>query len=270
MALTFKKSPLVHPPAGTFNFAFDSVTPQHILYMESVPKRVRGTLAGRTIIDSRHARVLHETNEIVQWYFPPEDIASGTLETAERGKHHVHKGPTLHYNVRCGDRFEGQAAWQYPSPPPEAAFLAGLIAFEFDKMDAWFEEDERVYGHPRDPYHRFDCRASSDHVVIRVHGEIVAETRRAVKLFETSDVIRVYVPMEDVRDGVLTPAKTRTYCPYKGEAAYFDVQAAGRTLKDGAWTLPQPLGEAIVCLNHVSFWHGDTEIYANDELVPLK
>jgi uncharacterized protein (DUF427 family) len=269
VALTLAKSPLFHPPLGTFNFAFDSVTPQHILYVEHVPRRIRGILAGRTIVDSRRATMLHETNELVQWYFPLEDVANGALETAEHGKHDTHKGSVLHYNVRCGDRFEGNAAWQYPDPPLQAPFLRGLIAFHFDRLDKWLEEDDEVFGHPRDPYHRFDVRRSSDHVVVRVGGEIVAETTRAIKLFETSSPIRLYIPMEDVRPGVLTPTKTRTYCPYKGEAAYFDVHAGSHTIRDGAWTLPEPLGEAKVCLNHVSFWRGDTKVYANDEHVPL-
>jgi uncharacterized protein (DUF427 family) len=206
----------------------------------------------------------------VQWYFPIEDVSNGALETAERGKRDPHKGPLLHYNVRCGDRFEGNAAWQYPDPPPEARVLAGLISFHFDKLDEWFEEEERILGHPRDPYHRFDCRPSSDRIAVRVRGETVAETQHGVKLFETSSVVRIYVPMDDVRADVLTPSKTRSFCPYKGEAAYFDVHAGGHTVKDGAWTLPEPLGEANVCLNHVSFWRGDTEIYADGELVPLK
>jgi uncharacterized protein (DUF427 family) len=270
VALTFGRSPLVHPPAGAYNFSFDAVTPQHVIYIEDVPKRIRGVLAGRVVVDTRHAKMLHETDEIVEWYFPPDAIASGALERAERGKDDPYKGPVLHYNVRCGDRFEGNAARQFPNPPEAAAFLAGLVAFDFDRLDAWFEEDQQVYGHPRDPYHRFDCRPTSDHIVVRAGGETVAETSRAIKLFETSNFVRIYLPIEDVRAGVLTATKTRTYCPYKGESAYFDVHVGGHTIKDGAWTLIEPLGEATVCRDHVSFWRGDTAIYANDEPVPLK
>jgi uncharacterized protein (DUF427 family) len=270
VTLTIWKAPLTHPPGGAYNFPFDASTPERVLYLEDVPKHVRGMLGGRTIVDTRHAKMLHESGEFAQWYFPMQDIAEGALETATHGEVHRLKGPRLHYNVRCGDRFEGNAAWQYPEPPPHAAFLAGLVAIDFDRLDAWYEEDEEIHGHPRDPYHRFDCRRSSDRVVVRVGGEIVADTKRATKLFETSSVVRHYIPMEDVKPGVLTPSETRTYCPYKGEAAYFNVRVGAHTIRDGAWTLPQPLGEAIVCVNHVSFWRGDTEVTVNGERVPLK
>lgn len=244
--------------------------PQRMLYVEDVPKRVRGMLAGRTIVDTRRAKMLWESGELAHWVFPIGEIAAGALETATHGASDPAKGPVLHYNVRSGDRFEGNAAWQYPEPPESAAFLKDLVAIDFDKLDAWFEEDDEIHGHPRDPYHRFDCRHSSDNIVVRIGSETIAQTQHAIKLFETSTPMRVYVPMDVVKPGVLVPSETRTFCPYKGEAAYFHVHAGDHTIRDGAWTLPQPLGEAIVCLNHVSFWRGDTVVEVNGERVPLR
>jgi uncharacterized protein (DUF427 family) len=267
MALTIGKSPLARPPGGAFNFDIEQVAPEHILYLEDVPKRIRGVLAGETIVDTRRAKMLHETGEFAQWYVPIEDVRSGALEVSERRENDPFKGEATYYNVRAGDRTQRDAAWSYGRPT--GLSLTGFIAFDFDKLDKWLEEDDEIAGHPRDPYHRFDCRHSTEHVVVSVGGEMVAETHRAIKLFETSTTVRYYIPLDDVKPGVLTPTDTRTFCPYKGEAAYYDVRAGATIVRDGAWTLPNPLGEADVTRNHVSFWRENTEVLADGHPVPV-
>ena len=77
--------------------------------------------------------------------------------------------------------------------------MRGRLAFVADKVDHWYEEDEEVFGHPRDPYHRVDMRRSTRHVRVRAAGEVVADTKRAVFLFETGHPTRYYMPREDVR-----------------------------------------------------------------------
>lgn len=101
---------------------------------------------------------------------------------------------------------------------------------------------------------------------MRVGGETIANTRRAIKLFETSSAPRYYIPLDDVKPEALTPSETRTLCPYKGEAAYYNVRGGAGTVADGAWTLPSPYGEAIVTLGHVSFW-GETEVFAEGKRI---
>ena len=91
-------------------------------------------------------------------------------------------------------------AWYYPETLPDAPeALRGLIAFYWNRMDAWFEEDEEVFGHPRDPYHRIDTRPTSRHDPGLLDGEVLAETTRAVALFESNLPVRWYMPIEDVR-----------------------------------------------------------------------
>jgi uncharacterized protein (DUF427 family) len=120
------------------------------------------------------------------------------------------------------------------------------------------------------PYHRFDCNHTSELVVVHVGGQVVAETRRAIKLFETSIPPRYYIPIVDVTPGCLEPSTSpRTYCPYKGEAAYFNVHAGQTTVPDGAWTLPGPIGEALLTMGHVSFWGKGTEVFADGRLTPI-
>ena len=153
---------------------------------------------------------------------------------------------------------------------PQASRWLAWSLLEFDKFDGWLEEDDPVRGHPRDPYHRFDCNHTSELVVVHVGGQVVAETRRAIKLFETSIPPRYYIPIADVTPGSLEPSTSpRTYCPYKGEAAYFNVQGGQTTVPDGAWTLPGPLGEALLTIGHVSFWGKGTEVFADGRLTPI-
>ena len=79
-------------------------------------------------------------------------------------------------------------------------------------LDGWLEEDDPVRGHPRDPYHRFDCNHTSELVVVHVGGHVVAETRRAIKLFETSIPPRYYIPIVDVT--VFQRASTSISCNF--------------------------------------------------------
>jgi len=269
MALTIGRAPFTTPPGGAYNFDLKGAAPEHILYLEKTPKRIRGLLAGETIIDTREAMLLHETGEFIQWYVPIRDVRQDALEPSGRRESDAPKGEKLYYGVRVGHRFEADAAWSHPNPPEGPSALSDLVAFDFDRLDAWFEEDEEIFGHPRDPYHRFDCRRTSEPVEVRVGGETIAETRRAIILFETSGVPRYYIPMDDVKAAALSPSETHTICPYKGDAAYYNVRGGEVIVSDGAWTLPNPFGEAIVVLGHLSFWGDNTEIYADGRQVPV-
>ena len=269
MTLTFGKAPFTRPPGGVYNFDFERVAPEHILYLEPVPKRIRGQVAGETIVDTRRGYMLHETGQLIQWYIPLEDVRRDLLELSNRHTSDRYKGEAFYYNVRAQDRFEPDAAWRYQQPPQEMPQLAGLIAFVFEQLDAWFEEDEQIVGHPRDPYHRFDCRRTSEHVVVRVGGEIVAETHRAIKLFETSNPTRYYIPRDDVKPDSLAPSATRGICPYKGKEEYYTVRAGNITVPDGAWIVYEPFGEASVVMDHMSFWGQGTEVYADGQLMPI-
>ena len=88
-------------------------------------------------------------------------------------------------------------------------------------MDAWFEEDEEVFTHARDPYTRVDILPSSRHVRIEVDGVTIAESMKPRLLFETGLPVRYYLPKTDVRMDLLAPTETASHCPYKGEAEYW-------------------------------------------------
>ena len=142
--------------------------------------------------------------------------------------------------------------------------LAGYVVLDFDAFDEWYEEDERIAGHPRDPFHRVDVRQSARPVRIEVDGDVVAETTRARLLFETSLSARFYLPREDVRVD-LHPSARRTYCPYKGEASYWSVDAGGRRREDLAWSYEQPLPDVVAITGLVAFWDERVDVFLDGE-----
>jgi uncharacterized protein (DUF427 family) len=252
MGLMSASGPFGPTPAGAWNF--EPPPPGQAVYLDPSPKRVRVILGGETIADSRRAFLLHESGHQPVYYFPPDDVRS---ELCEPTDHHTvcpKKGEASYYTLRAGERVEENAAWYYPSPPEHApAGLAGLVAFYFNRMDAWLEEDEQIVGHPRDPYHRIDVLASSARLRFSKQGELLAQTERALALFESNLPTRWYLPREDVT-AALEPSDTTTICPYKGTASYFNVRMADGTLhKDLVWYYAEPHDEVqaiagLVCL----------------------
>jgi uncharacterized protein (DUF427 family) len=110
-------------------------------------------------------------------------------------------------------------------------------------VDHWYEEDEEIFVHPRDPYKRVDAIASSRQVQVIVGGETIAETRRARFLFETRLPTRYYIPAEDVRIDLLVPSDKATACPYKGKARYWSVKVGDQVFPDLVWSYPDPIAE---------------------------
>ena len=255
MSLTVGNGPLANPLRGQLNVDFSG--PAHLLYLHDVPKRVRGVLAGQTVVDSNRVRMLHETGLLPVWYFPMEDVRADLILPT----HHVttcpFKGEAVYWTVKVGDRVAENAIWSYPNPLPGAPPLSGLVAFYLDRMDEWYEEDEPVVGHPRDPFHRVDTRASSRHIVVRLGDDLVADSTRSVALFETGLPTRYYLPAADVTDTLLVPSQTTSYCPYKGTATYVGVRGSdGTVIDDAAWQYREPLGEALQVAGYLSFYPG--------------
>ncbi len=205
MALTVGTGPFGEGRDGTFNF--EVTAPQeHALYLENSPRRVRAVFGGETVVDTRHAKLLHETGHLPVYYFPVEDVRQDLLERTDHSTHCPFKGDASYWSVRVGDRVAENAVWGYEEPMDSAPPLRDLVAFYFDAMDAWYEEDEEIFVHPKDPYHRVDVLESSRRVRISVNGEVVAETDRPKMLFETGLPPRYYVPPEDVRRDLLVPS----------------------------------------------------------------
>ena len=260
MGLMTGSGPLGREPAGTFNF--EPPAPGKALYLEPTPKRIRVEVGGEVIADSRQALMLHESGQQPIYYFPPQDVREEFLEPSERHTHCPKKGDASYYTIRVGDEVVHNGAWYYPDPLPGAPPIKDLIAFYFNRMGRWMEEGQEVGVHPRDPYHRIDVLSTDRHIRVSLDGELLAETTRAVALFESNLPPRWYIPAEDV-GASLEPSDTVTRCPYKGTAAYYSVGEDG---KDLVWYYDDPLDEALGIKGLLCFFNERVDIELDGEL----
>jgi uncharacterized protein (DUF427 family) len=248
MSLSLGTGPLAGEPGGAFNFDL-SHAPAHRIFFTDYPRRLRAVIGERVVLDTTRAKLLYETGILPVPYVPLEDFDRTLLEPTEHSTHCPFKGDASYWTVRAGDRVEENAVWAYEDPLPDAPWLRGYGALYWKKADGWFVEEEPVFSHLRDPFHRVDVHESSRPVTVTVGGRVIARSARPKLLFETGLPMRVYVPRADVVAGVLAPAEKRTTCPYKGEATYWSVDGVA----EAAWSYETPLPEATKAQGHVSF-----------------
>src|SRR5438477_2057220 len=203
---------------------------------EDSNRRVRVIFGGVTIADSKHVMLLHEYGHLPVFYFPVQDVREDVLEATDYHTSSPLKGEASYWTIRVNDRVAERAAWSYLSPLPDGPQVKDYMAFYWDQMDAWFEEDEQVFAHARDPYKRVDILASSRHVRVVLGGVTIAETRRSRLLLETGLPDRHYIPEEDVRMELLEATEATSRCPYKGKASYWTANAGGRVFKNIVWS----------------------------------
>jgi uncharacterized protein (DUF427 family) len=131
--------------------------------------------------------------------------------------------------------------------------LAEYVVLDFDDFQ-WWEEDEPIVGHPRDPFHRIDVRASSRRVRIEYQGTVLAESDHPHLLFEgTFPMPRYYLPPADVRVELL-PGTVQTTCAYKGHATHYTVVVGDQQLVDIAWSYLEPLDDATAVKGLICFY----------------
>src|SRR5436305_8011646 len=213
------------------------------LLWERSPRWVRVRFGGEVIADAKSPVLAWEKGKVIPFYlFPPESVRTGML--SEDGS----DGVKRYFDLPGA----GRAAWSYR----EAGELADHIAFDWSAMDGWFEEEEEVFVHARDPHKRVDVLDSSRHVVVSIGGEVVADTQRPRLLFETGLPTRYYIPREDVRMDLLEPTDKHTQCPYKGVASYWSFGDE----KDVAWSYPDPISQQPQIKDLVAFFNERVDI----------
>jgi uncharacterized protein (DUF427 family) len=218
------------------------------------PKRIRVVFNGVPIADSRHVLVLRGNHFLPVYYFPAGDVLAGALRPSEHREDHERGGTAIHWTIAVGDRTAPDAAWGYEAPEPALDALRGHVAFKWNAVDAWFEEDEEVFVHARDPYARIDILQGSSLVEVRLGGELIARSSRPVLLFETHLPTRYYLPPEDVRLDLLRRSDKTSRCPYKGTAGYWSAEIGGRRHDDIAWDYLTPIPEAVRIAGLISFY----------------
>jgi uncharacterized protein (DUF427 family) len=224
----------------------------HLPELIITAKRVRVFYDGSFIADSR--RVLLLRGRPTVYFFPKADVRGEVLEASSKTGHCPHKGEMRYWNVGSGEARCENAAWSCPDTTIDGVSLSGFIAFDWDAMDAWFEEDEEVFVHPRDPFTRIDVLQGSQHVQVMLDGVIVADSQRPVILYETGLPTRYYLQKPDVRLDLLVASDTTTHCPYKGEAHYFSAVYGDNIAEDLFWYYPFPTAEVAGIAGLLSFY----------------
>lgn len=231
------------------------------VHIELSPRRVRAYFDNKLLADSQHVLLVFETKRPPVYWFPTSDVRMDLLAVKERAG-----SGTLRWRSNTGGRAADNLAYSYVNPNGDLAPLEGHMAFYWKAVDAWYEEDEEVFVHPRDPYTRVDTVHSSRQVRVEVDGQVIAETDRPVLLFETGLPTRYYIPKLDVRMELLEPTSTITHCPYKGDARYWTLHVGDKTYKDFVWSYPRPIPEIPKIENLLSFYNEKVDLYLDGVL----
>jgi uncharacterized protein (DUF427 family) len=215
-------------------------------------KRVRAYLAGAVVVDSIAPLLVWEVPYYPTYYFPQSDVLADLVADDAPDLHSPSRGDAKTLSVLAGgSRALGAAAHYEDSPIDE---LGGTVRFQWDAMEAWFEEDEQVYTHPRDPYTRVDILASSRRVRVLVDDLLLADSTSPRLLLETGLPTRYYLPRTHVRMDLLEGSATVTHCPYKGQAETWNVRAGDALHEDLAWSYPAPLPESQKVAGLIAFY----------------
>jgi uncharacterized protein (DUF427 family) len=228
--------------------------PGYRIELLDCPKRLRATFDGATVFDTLDAVLLRETDHLPVYYVPRGDADTGLMTRTDHGTHCPFKGDASYFSLRHGDRVAENAVWTYETPFDECLPVKDYLAFYWNELDQWYEEDEEVFVHARDPRVRIDVLASSRPVMVEAGGETIAETTRALFLFETGHPVRYYIPREDVRQDLLRGSAKRTGCPYKGWASYHHLEVGGKTIEDAVWFYPQAHDEVRRVAGYLCFY----------------
>ncbi|MFI6167479.1 DUF427 domain-containing protein [Nocardia sp. NPDC051052] len=231
--------------------------------IETSQKRVRVFLGGRVVADTAHPVLVWEGPHYPTYYIRAADLRA-KLEPTGQSHHSTSRGDATEYDVVVDGTTAAAAALRYHDSP--LTELNDLVRLDWNKMDEWFEEDEPVYVHPRDPYSRVDILGSSRHVRIEIDGVTVADSHSPRILFETGLPARYYLPMTDVRMDLLHASDTHTSCPYKGTADYWTVRLGDTEYQDYVWGYRTPLPESQKVAGLVCFYNEKVDTYLDGEL----
>ncbi len=227
-------------------------------------KRVRAFVNGIAVADTVRPLYVWEFPYYPQYYIPLADVRAGVLEPTATVTHSPSRGDAHHFTVRVGSDERVDAAWQYEASPIEA--LRDHVRFDWDALDAWFEEDEQVYTHPRSPYTRVDILPTSRRIRVEVNGVVLADSPHALALFETGLPVRWYLPKVDVRMDLLVATDEVSHCPYKGQAEYWSARAGDTVAENVAWSYRTPLPESERVAGYVAFYDERVDTFVDGVL----
>ena len=229
--------------------------PGYVEFVMPSPKRLRIEVGNITVADTIEGLVLYESDHLPVYYFPIKDVQQSFLMPSVTRTESPFKGVATHYSLNTGITLVEDVGWRYLEPIAGCPPIAEYMAFYWNKVNHWYEEDEEVFVHARDPFRRVDCLPSSRRVQVLVDGEMVADSRRGIFLFETGMPTRQYLPIADTRLDMLSPSRYISRCPYKGIASYYHLTVGGKRHDNLVWYYPDPVHEAVRIKGLVCFYH---------------
>jgi uncharacterized protein (DUF427 family) len=235
-------------------------------HVAPVPRRVRAYLGPEKVLDTTRALYVWEWTHYPQYYIPLADVRSDLL-VSEGHTQQTGRGLVELHELRvpgAGGVYRPRAARLVTKATVDG--LDGMVRFEWAALDAWFEEDEQVFVHPRDPYTRVDALRSDRQLRVELDGAVLAESRSPVMVFETGLPTRYYVNRTDIRFEHLVPSGTVTSCPYKGTTSgYWSVQVNGTVHKDLAWAYDFPTRQLLPIAGLVAFYNEKVDTFLDGE-----
>lgn len=250
------------------------------LRWEPVTRRVRATLDHEQVLDTTDAVLVWEPRRVVPMYAVPRDDLAARLHPRATGAPPDGAPPVLGpvnfgWHTTPGTAHDLEAAGRTLEDVafvPDDPDLGGRVVLEWVPF-AWTEEAHPVTGHPHDPFKRIDLLPSDRHVVVRLGGTVLADTRRAVALHETHLPVRWYVPHDDVATDLLVGSPSTSTCAYKGHATYVSlapgaVAGVGPEGHDVGWSYTHPLDEVAAVKGMVCFYAERTDLELDGVAVP--
>ncbi|MEO8266092.1 MAG: DUF427 domain-containing protein [Ilumatobacteraceae bacterium] len=235
-------------------------------HIEPVPRRIRAMLAGEVILDTTRALYVWEWQNYPQYYIPIEDVST-TYLVDEQHPQRLKRGLAQRYGLVVGDVSRPKAVRVYTESTIDR--LTGTARFEWDALDSWFEEDEEVFVHPRNPYTRVDALRSTRHVRIELDGVVLAESSSPVMVFETGLPTRYYFNPTEVNLRHLVATDTRTSCPYKGMTSDYWSVSVGHVLHpDLAWAYDFPTRQLLPIAGLIAFYNEKVDVAIDGARVP--
>lgn len=233
--------------------------------VEPCPRRIRGYAGTDLVFDSLGARYVWEIPYYPHYYIPLGDVRPEFL-IDEGHPQRAQFGTSRMHSLRAGGRVQESAARVFDADGDGLA--SGYVRFEWDSVD-WFEEDERIYEHPRSPYARHDALRSHRHIRVELDGAVLADTHSSVMLFETGLPTRYYIDRTDVFMQYLVPTDTQSLCPYKGiTSAYWSVQVDDTVHADLAWMYQYPLAAVSRIAGMIAFYNEKVDIAVDGVRLP--
>ncbi len=227
-------------------------------HIEPVPRRVRAVLAGEVVLDTTGALYVWEAPYYPQFYIPLADVDASLLIDEDHPER-LGRGPARRHGLRVGETERPGVAHVYGEGALEG--LQGTVRFQWDALDAWFEEDERVFVHPRSPYARVDALRSRRTVRVELGGVLLAESDCPVMVFETGLPTRYYLDRTAVDFSHLSATDTVTACPYKGTTSgYWSAVIEGDVHADIAWTYDFPTRQLQPIAGLIAFYNEKVDI----------